>query len=226
MQRNTNIKSDAKPASEISLGEFVHGELRTAIRSRRYQPGQRIREAEVAGWLGVSRTPVREAFKRLQADGLILLTRWRGAEVSELNQEQVVELYAMRRVLEGTAASLAAEYASEKEIDFLFDLLNRDKAASGDPDRLADLNRLFHEALYGAAHNRYLLKALSSLGDSLALLRSTTYEVPGRAAAAHDDHISIATAIKNRNPIAAEKAAQRHIATAVKARLELLFGAE
>ncbi|NQU60771.1 MAG: GntR family transcriptional regulator [Rhodospirillales bacterium] len=226
MQNNNNKKSLEKQAPDISLGEFVLGELRAAIRNQRYQPGQRIREAEVADWLGVSRTPVREAFRRLQADGLILLTRWRGAEVAELNREQVIELYAMRRVLEGTAAGLAAEHASQNEIDLLFDLLNRDKAASGDPDRLADLNRMFHEALYGAAHNRYLLKALNSLGDSLALLRSTTYEVPGRAAAAHADHISIATAIKSHDRNAAEKAAQRHIATAVKARIELLFGAE
>ena len=213
-----------KKGLETSLGEYVLGKLRSAIRERRYLPGQRIREVEVAGWLGVSRTPVREAFQRLQADGLLQLTPWRGAQVAELDRAQVVELYAMRRVLEGTAAGLAAENASKSEIGFLFELLKRERTAGPNPARLAENNRLFHEALYGAGHNRYLLATLNALADSLVLLRSTTYEVPGRAEAARREHVSIAEAIKRRNRKAAEKAARAHIAVAEKARLELLFG--
>lgn len=88
-----------KPIPDTSLGEGVHVQLRDAIRRGRYKPAERIREAEVADWLKVSRTPVREAFRRLQADGLLVLTPWRGAQVAELNREQVVELYAMRKAL-------------------------------------------------------------------------------------------------------------------------------
>lgn len=208
----------------MSLGEFVLGRLRGAIRDGRYSPGERLRESEVAGWLGVSRTPVREAFRRLQADGLLVLTPWRGAVVAELDRQQVVELYAMRQVLEGTAAGLAAEHATEAEIDVLFNLLDLDAEAGTDPARLAEINRGFHAAIYAAAHNRYLLDALNALSDSLALLRSTTYEVPGRAAAARREHREIAEAIRGRDRDAAEHAARAHIATAVTARLELLFG--
>ena len=99
------LKQTAPENQGTSLGEFVLERLRGAIRDRRYQPGQRIREAEVAQWLGVSRTPVREAFRRLQADGLLVLIPWRGAQVAELGRQQVVELYAIRRALEGTAAA-------------------------------------------------------------------------------------------------------------------------
>lgn len=208
----------------MSRGEFVLGRLRGAIQDRRYSPGERIRESEVAGWLGVSRTPVREAFRRLQADGLLVLTPWRGAVVAELDRQQVVELYAMRQVLEGTAAGLAAEHATAAEIDVLFELLDHDAEAGPDPVRLAEISRRFHAAIYAAAHNRYLLKALNALADSLALLRSTTYEVPGRAAAARCEHRQIADAIKGRDRDAAERVARAHIATAETARLKLLFG--
>ncbi len=224
MPKNVKQNSNQIPPNDTSRGEFVHGWLRDAIRDGDFQPGSRIREAEVALNLGVSRTPVREAFRRLQADGLLVLTPWRGAQVAELNKDQVIELYAMRRVLEGTAAGLAAEHATPQEIDHLFKLLKKDQTAEDKSDRHAEINRQFHQTLYGAAHNRYLLKALNALTDSLALLKSTTYEVPGRALVARDEHVLIANAIKKRDSAAAEKTTRAHIETAERARIKLLFG--
>lgn len=221
-------KSTGKPALrhaiDTSLGEFVLGELKDAVRRGRYQPGQRIREAEVAAWLGVSRTPVREAFRRLQSDGLIRLAPWRGAVVAELDRGQVIELYAMRRALEGTAAALAARHATEAEIAVFFELLRRDATPGLGVKQRTRINRLFHQALYRAAHNRYLLQALNALADSLALLKSTTYEMPGRPDAARLEHMEIAEAIRDRDPEAAEQATRSHIETGERARLELLFG--
>ncbi len=221
-------RTDKSPAltknADTSLREFVQVWLRDAIRKGHYPPGSRIREAEVAVRLNVSRTPVREAFGRLQADDLLILTPWRGAQVAELDRNQVVELYAMRRALEGTAAALAAQHASKAEIDLLFELLEQDKGGKGDALRHADMNRRFHQALYGAAHNRYLLKALNALGDSLSLLKPTTYELSGRAATAWTQHVSIATAIKKHDPDAADQAARAHIESAEQARIKLLFG--
>ena len=106
----------------------------------------------------------------------------------------------------------------------MFGLIEQDQAAQGEPGRLAEINRRFHEAIHGAAHNRYLLEALNALDDSLALLKSTTYEVPGRAEAARQEHIVIAEAIRRRDAGAAEQAARAHISTAEEARLKLLFG--
>ncbi len=215
-----------KKSPDISLGEFVHRRLRDAIRQGRYRSGSRIREAEVASWLEVSRTPVREAFRRLQADGLLTLTPWRGAQVAKLERDQVVELYAMRRVLEGTAAGQAAEHATKAEIDRIFQLLGKSSALGGNPGLMAENNRLFHEAIYTGAHNRYLLQSSNALADTLALLGPTTYEVPGREIRARADHEGIADAIRKGDANEAERLARAHIADAEKARLALLFGDE
>ena len=127
-------------------------------------------------------------------------------------------------MLGGTAAALAAEHANAEEIDLLFRLLEQDKAIKDESARHAEINRQFHQTLYGAAHNRYLLKALNALTDSLALLKSTTYEVPGRAMVARDEHVLIANAIKKRDSAAAEKTTRAHIQSAERARIKLLFG--
>lgn len=212
--------------AHLSRGEYVHQKLLGAIRSGRYNAGERVREAEVADWLAVSRTPVREAFRRLQSDGLLVFTPWRGVIVAELDQQQVIELYAMRRVLEGTAARLAAQHAADSEIANLEEIHARAAAAHADPDSLADLNQRFHHAIYSAAHNRYLLKALSSLRDALALLRPTTYTLADRPEKAQREHAKILDAIRDRDAETAEEVANAHLGQAERARLKLMFDAQ
>jgi len=201
--------------------EYVYTELRRSISNGHYQPGQPVREAEVASRLNVSRTPVREAFRRLQADGVLEFTPWRGVVVAELNEKQIIELYVMRQVLEGTAASLAAANASDEEIEFLAQIMEQADGETN-PDRLADLNRDFHQALYNAAHNRYLLHAVNALRDSLSLLSKTTYSVADRPITAQSEHREIVEALRQRNSKAAEKATREHIAKAEQARLTLI----
>lgn len=205
-----------------SRGELVHAQLRDAIRAGRFAPGDRVRETEVATWLGVSRTPVREAFRRLQADGLLVFEPWRGVIVAQLDQQQLIELYAMRRVLEGTAAGLAAQHAADSQIATLRDLIDQADTARGAEER-AELNRHFHQNIYAAAHNRYLLQALNALRDSMALLPSTTYALKGRHAVAQTEHRRIVDAIEARDPGAAEDAARAHISEAEKARLKVIL---
>ena len=164
---------------QVSRGEFVHARLRDAIKAGRYPPGTRVRETEVAAWLNVSRTPVREALRRLQADGLLVFEPWRGVVVAELDQQQIVEFYAMRRVLDGAAARLAAQHASEPELAYMEDCLTAAAPSRGDADLMAEANRKFHDALFQAAHNRYLLKSADGIvgclgpaaGDDLFLSR-------------------------------------------------------
>ncbi|MEK9671768.1 MAG: GntR family transcriptional regulator [Rhodospirillaceae bacterium] len=208
--------------AQVSRGEFVHARLRDAIQSGRYSPGKRIREAEVAEWLGVSRTPVREAVRRLQADGILVFEPWRGVIVAELDHQEVVELYAMRRVLEGGAARLAAQHASVPELAHMEECMEKASPASNNPEQMADANRRFHDALFQAAHNRYLLKSAAALRDALSLLKGTTYAFPDRAQAAHEEHQALMEAIKEREPEKAERLARRHIGRAEKARLRLL----
>lgn len=206
-----------------SLGEYAYEQLRTRIREGALPPGARVRETEVAEQLEISRTPVREALRRLEADGFLAFEPHRGMVVVQLDHQSVMELYAMREALEGTAAGLAAQHASEAEIAVLLDMLAHEPALFDDPDRLATHNLQFHQALFRAAHNRYLLKTANALRDSMALMRGTTMAVPGRAATAHDEHRGLVEAIRARDPDAAERAARHHINNAQSARLRLLF---
>lgn len=209
-----------------SRADRVLSQIREGIRSGRYKPGERVRETEVADWLGVSRTPVREAMRRLESEGLVVFESWRGVVVANLDRQQISELYAMREVLEGAAARLAARHIDEAELDLLGVLLERADAAADDPEMLAEINRQFHETIQGAAHNRYLTQNLEQLRNALALLRGTTFAVPGRAITAAKEHRSIVKAICVRDADAAEHAARAHIAAAQKARLRLMLDEE
>lgn len=207
-----------------SLGDAVHATLRDRIAEGILLPGTRLREVELAKALGVSRTPVREALKRLESDGLMSYQAGRGAIVTELTPSQANELYELRAILEGAAARFAAQHASNVEIEALQRILEQQRKASDDPAEQAKLNRRFHKAIYDMAHNRYLLDVLIKAQDYLVLLRRTAYLMPGRAGTAHEEHRAVVDAIAKRDSDAAEAAARNHIREAQRVRLALEFG--
>ena len=206
-----------------SRSEAAYALLRTAVMDGVLRPGQRLREVDVSDWLGMSRTPVREAFRRLERDGLITFVPHKGMTVTVLDHSAVMELYRMREVLEGTAASLAAQHATEAEIAALQDLLDQEQALDWDARALAAQNVAFHNALYAAAHNRYLLRSLNGLRDSMALLGETTYSVKGRIETALDEHRSVIEAIARRDPAAADSQMRAHLRGAQHARLRQML---
>jgi len=202
---------DAEALRTRSRADFVYDSLRDAIWEGRFARNERIREEEIARVLGVSRTPVREALQRLQQRGLLVIGPGRGLMVAELNKQQVLELYAMREILEGSAARFAARHADEAEIEILYKL-QRDLAEAGDdPIPLVKMNRRFHQAVYEASHNKYLMQALDTLNDSLALLHSTTFRAPSHRRETDEEHRRIVAAIEARDADAAEQAARHHI---------------
>lgn len=173
--------------------------------------------------LGSSRTPVREALGRLESDGLAIRDPHRGMIIAELDGSMIAELYTVREVLEGTAAALAARHASEAEIAALRQIADRDRAYAQEPARLAINNRLFHEALYRSAHNRYLLKTLNALHGSMALVRTSLAYSEERIQLTIKQHQEIVAAIERQDSKAAEEIARTHIQDARKARLGLLL---
>ena len=209
-----------------SRAEFVHAVLGGAILAGKFSGGERVREEEVAQLLGVSRTPVREALRNLQSQGLLEPRAGKGLCVVALGRQQILELYEMRELLEGAAARLAARHASSSEIGLLEELLASCSAAEDDPDRLASVNRLLHHAIYEASHNRYLLSALQGVYDLMALLGATTFTVLGRSKTANLEHRAIVRAIARRAPETAEKAARSHIERAKETRLKMLAGSD
>ncbi len=206
-----------------SLPDFVYGKLRSAIRNQELKPGDRLREVELAERLGVSRTPVREALKRLEADGLTQVAPPRGFVVTELTHRRVMELYAMREILAGVAARFAAEQASPMEIQTLQELVTQQGTAK-DPVSAARLNDRLREAITSAAHNEFLTRATNSLNDALELLGATTYSMPGRIESGWKENKKIVEAIARRNGTVAEEAARLHVRHAAKLRVQMLFG--
>jgi DNA-binding GntR family transcriptional regulator len=216
-------KIGAIPKGGDSLPDFVYGWLRSAIRSQELKPGDRLREADLAARLGVSRTPVREALKRLEADGLAQLAPPRGYIVTELTHRRVMELYAMREVLAGVAARFAAEQATPMEVQALQEFVAQQGTAQ-DPAEAARSNDRLREAITSAAHNEFLTRAANSLNDALYLLGATTYSLPGRMESGWKENKKVVDAIARGDGPLAEEAARLHVRNAAKLRAQMLFG--
>ncbi len=193
--------------------------LLEAIDRGEYKPGDRLVESELADRFGVSRTPIREAFQKLETQG-VLARDGRSLIVSALDHDQMGELYVVRTELEALAARLAAQHAAPEEIRVLFDMVKADRALSGDPQELSRANKRFHRQIHLASHNRYLVQQLEMVHRSMALLTSTSFEMEGRGALAMDEHEAIVTAIHERKGEVAEKAMRDHISVAYEVRLK------
>ncbi|MBK3735217.1 FCD domain-containing protein [Azospirillum brasilense] len=208
--------------AKAPLSVIAYRKIREAIRKGRYSPGDRVLEDEISRQLEMSRTPVREALHRLEAEGLLVYEARLGMVVARLDYQMIMELYSMRDVLEGTAAAMAARHASEAEVANLEHLLSLEDRFADDAAGMAEHNRRFHEAIYRSAHNRYLLRTLNALQDPLSLLSKTTFSLTERRTAAHPEHVAIVEAIRARDPERAECAARAHIRAAQQARLRIM----
>lgn len=203
------------------LGAFAYRALRDAIRAGRIPPGPHIRELEVAQWLKISRTPVREAFHRIISEGLLATGPWNGVMVAELTPKQLIDLYAVRETLEGTAAALAAKNATAAEVRTLFGIAATEAKERGEAAKLVVINAKLHQMIYRAAHNRYLLQSLTTIVDTLGLLRHSTFVLPGSIELARREHQQIIRAIRDGESKRAEMLARRHVRRALAMRLQL-----
>ena len=199
-------------------GNAAYARLLTELREGRLNPGDRLRETELAERLGMSRTPVREAIRQLEADGIVTHVPRQGATIRTLDYAEVMELYEMRAVLEGTAARLAARAASDIEIEELIDM-NQQMAQLGNAPEAFVLNRQFHAALLDAAKNRFLARSIHTLQKALG---PTTLTEPDRAAKAVEEHFGVLDAIKAREGALAEAAMRAHIEAAQRVRVRAL----
>jgi len=183
--------------------------------------GARLIETELAERFGVSRTPVREALKRLEAQG-VAAAQGRRLVVASLDHDQLGELYEVRGVVEGLAARLAARHAAPEEIAVLRAMVEADRALAGQPGELARANKRFHRQMHRASHNRYLNQMLQGMRRSLALLSTTSLAAPGRGDESVAEHDAIVRAIETRDEDAADAAARRHISNAFVSRLRII----
>jgi len=203
-------KPSGASAYDIILASIEEGELR---------PGSWLREADLAARLGLSRTPVREALKQLEAEGVIEHRPHQGSVVAQLDYGATVELYFLREILEGAAARLAAIHATDTEIEILRQMVEEDRNLLDQPEELTRRNKLFHQRVYRASRNRFLIRALDNMRTTMVL--GTTLERGARTttATAIEDHGNLIDAIASRNPDAAEEVARSHVRGAFKVRL-------
>ena len=206
-----------------SRSELAYQKLRGAIQSGVLRPGQRVMEVEVADSLAISRTPVREALRRMESEGMLEMEPRSGLVVASISRQAMLELYVMREVLEGTAARLCARNASDIELLELQELVKREARLHDDPAALVRHNRQFHEAVHRGAHNRYLEKSLSAVNDSMWLLGKSQMLIAERAKGAIAEHAELFAAIERRDAGGAEEIARRHVQSARAERLKQLF---
>ncbi|MFY0660471.1 MAG: GntR family transcriptional regulator [Shimia sp.] len=213
--------TDELTSPENLQGNAAYRALLSDIQNGHISPGDRLRETDIASQLGVSRTPVREAIRQLEADGLVTHLPRVGATVRKLDYSEVMELYEMRSVLECTAARMAARAASDVEIAELAVICD-DLAKVGKGTEASRLNRQFHRALLEAAKNRFLIKSMLALQKAMLILGRTTLADEERYESAIAEHAAILNALSARDGDAAEMAMRAHITAGQRARIRAL----
>lgn len=212
--------------STVNASEAVYLALRDAIAAGTIEPGEHLGEPAIAESLGISRTPIREALLRLETEGFLERTAGRRLVVSEVSPEEVLDVYAVREVLNGLAARLAAENASTTDLTRLRRLHREIKWAFDDGDiaRMARLNFEFHDAVCVASRNAFLVEMLRKAHDTHHRYPGSTFSMRDRAVGSIEEHDAILEAIEARDGQRAGEMAQVHTARARTARVAMLDG--
>lgn len=198
------------------LRELVLEAIREAIVAGTLKPRERLMEIQLAEELGVSRTPIREALRKLELEGFIVMVPRKGAYVADISIKDIADVFEIRAALEGLAAALAAERITEEELEYMERCLveKADAIKTGNMEKLIDADTKFHEAIYQSSRNERLYAIISNLREQIQRLRSTSLAVPGRMKESLDEHRVIVEAIQSRDSQLARQAAQEHIENA------------
>ncbi len=198
------------------LRELVLEAIREAIINGSLKPRERLMEIQMAEELGVSRTPIREALRKLELEGFIVMVPRKGAYVADISTKDIADVFEIRASLEGLAAALAAERVTEEELEFMERCLviKAEAIASSDFDKLVDIDTKFHEAIYKASRNERLVTIVNNLREQIQRLRTTSLSVPGRMYQSLKEHRTIVEALQSRDVSLARQVAQDHIENA------------
>jgi DNA-binding GntR family transcriptional regulator len=190
----------------LTLREIILENIRDAIVSGNLKAGSRVSEPELAECYGISRTPIREAFRQLEAEGYLKVVPRRGAVVSEFSPKDVEEFYAIKSIMEGYAARCACENLSAKDLNRLQTINNKlaDLAKSGDIKHFFKIHNDFHELFIKAADNEKLHELIAGLVTKFQRLRFTSLSLPGRMEVSVQEHEKIIEAFRNKDADLAE----------------------
>lgn len=197
-----------------TLREKILETIRDAILKGSLKPGERVSEPELAERFGISRTPIREAFRQLESEGYLEVMPRKGAVVASLSERDVVEFYSIKSILEGHAARIAAERMSERDLERL-EAINaklEQIATEGDIKTFFRVHNEFHELFIKASGNDKLTELINQLVLKFNRLRLASLAQPGRMAISVQEHRKIIEAFRSHDGDKAENLV-RHTAT-------------
>ena len=204
------------------LREIVLEALKDAIVNGKLKPGERLMEQQVAEELGVSRTPVREAIRKLEIEGFIIIIPRKGAYVSDISLKDIAQVFEVRAAMEALAAGLAAQRIADDQMEKLERKLVEVKNAvdNSDLDNIIQFDTDFHEIIYDASRNDRLVQILNNLREQIQRYRTASLASPGRLKDTLREHQELVDAISTRNVALAQKVAKEHIENAENTILE------
>lgn len=206
------------------MAASTYERLRDLIVSNALPDSEPLIEVTLADRLGVSRTPVRDALRQLEQDGLVE-RHGRGLRIRQLGPEEILEIYEVRETLEAAAARAAAARRTELDLSRLEAIHNQMTELGDDLDQRVSWNNQFHETLWRASHNATLQEFMSRLIIRVSRYSHTTLEFPGRWERILKEHGELLTAIRAHDPDSAAAVAASHMAAARDIRLRLYSAA-
>jgi len=200
------------------LGSDLAGKLRIEILTERVRPGEKLTEQSISESYGVSRTPVREALKNLETEGLVEMIPNRGAFVVGLSAEDIRDLYTLRKLSEMQAVRWAIERRTKSEMEEIEESLDfmRFYTERGDAKRMRSINAGFHSRIASASHNRILIDNLTRIQE---YIRYSSHVLPYREndlEVIFREHKSIFSALKSNDPEAGALAMKKHVENSLK----------
>jgi DNA-binding GntR family transcriptional regulator len=218
------LRAFLKPPLHGSMTDAVTDALREAILSGVLAPPAWLREDELAKALAVSRTPVRDALRRLSDEGLTQKVANRGTQVAPMSLDNILAVYSVRESLEGLAARTAARKRPNGLVDELRDMHRRMEVQNQHGESIVELNLQFHRLIREASDNPYLERFLTQVEHAVRRFGRSTFEVAGRTEETLHEHFRIIEAIAAGDAERAEQCAVEHMRNARQVRVKQILG--
>ena len=201
---------DHKP---ISIADQIFEKLERDILSGKYPQGEILSELRLSGELGVSRTPIREAIRKLELEGLVLMIPRRGAEVARISEKSLKDVLEVRRSLEELAIELACQRMTEEDMQALEEAQKAFKAAidQGDAMKIAETDEAYHDVIYHSTRNKRLVQILNNLREQMYRFRLEYIKDEDKRQILQLEHEKILAALRLRHMAEAKAVARGHI---------------
>ena len=204
---------EVKMNEYLPLRDVVFNTLRQAILKGELAPGERLMEIQLAEKLGGSRTPIREAIRKLELEGLVLMIPRRGAEVAKISEKSLKDVLEVRRSLEELAIELACQRMTDTDMQELEKMQKKfcDAIADGSAMEIAESDEAYHDVIYNSTHNARLVQILNNLREQMYRYRLEYIKDEDKRQILRIEHEKILKALRSRHVAEARAAAREHI---------------